>query len=336
MTYIEKVVDAFLKMHNANAQSCASYLQVSDGHLNEMMKKIVTVTGHNSALMNSQADGYVKQAFYKMFPSVMADVKAPCFASFQRFMAYIQPVPNIREHADRIKHLREKDVYKILPKREVLLSRCLTIKAPKYIVLFPHLMQKPSYQSTVVYNLLLEEPWIKEHLYRKENSYDLHMKEGCILKVEDATIQKMFGVCMALRMCLEHPEYVGQGFRGLVAHGFPPKIAARLSMYIGPQKEGHMFKTSPEGHSFAWGGHIHDSRFEACLKDEWVLPWRAMPKWKDQTKRESFNLNKTTSSDSYPHKPPEASSYITKVKEGWYTNTFVDVKKLKEKFNAQE
>ena len=340
MTYIEKVVDTFLKIHpNMNFRSCASYLQVADGRLNPMFQKLVKITARNTVQWNSQAEGVVKKEFFSMYPSVMADVRAPCYASFSRFGNCIQHLSNVQLVEQKLANIRQLDKDKILPASDVMLSRALMLNSPSYIVLFPRWMQTTTPASIQVYNLLLEEPWIKEHLYRKKNSYKLHVKEGCILKVgKDDTLQKIFGVCMALRMCMEHARGTGNSFNGLINLGFPPKIAARLSLYLGTYKGKGTFDVGPNGHSFAQGGVVTQDKYEACFKDVWEIPWDQDKSWAKSPRGTLFYLFRVTSAASYPHPPVYKNKYIVSSKPpgSWYESHHVDGNLLKKAYDESQ
>ena len=334
MSYIENLIkDAAKIAKDQKFTQCASYIMVGDPRLAKITGLICDVKGSGVGGHDFPAYTQNVKDFLNKYPNIQWHRRAPCYASFQRFGSslnysiaggYNKTVKTV------LKNLRIADKKGVLPKASGMLSRAIDVRAPHYILIYPTWMRSPTEESIQVYNLLMKESWMQNMFGEKGNTYAKHVNKCAVLKVGDHTMQQVFGAAMLLRMPLEHARFVGPAFTKLLEHGFAPKIAARLSMYLSYDPILKKFIPGPTSHSFTQPRFTTEAVWKSLLKEEWEPSWSADKKpWKVSPTNQWFELDKATTGNKELDGRSAANLWM-KERDDWaYRYTF-DIDKLKE------
>lgn len=192
--------------------------------------------------------------------------------------------------------------------------------------------------AKTVYNLMCKEKWIAPHLVGGAKNFDSHLKNGCIVKIGDMTLQKAFAIGMALRVPQEHHTRVANTYPYLIKEGFPAKIAARLCLHT--YYNGTHLVPMPGGHAFCVGLYVSKENWEAMFKDEWVLPWTQTTRWVDlaDTGDNEFDLDRITTCNGKNVRDMEKCHWkelFKEVKDGWASRRVINMEVLKGLLNAK-
>ena len=335
MSYIENLIkDAAKIPQDQKLTYCASYIMVGDPRLAKATGLICDVKGSGVGGHDFHAYTQDVMDFLNKYPNIQWHRRAHCYASFQHFGSSLncsiaggsdKPVKTV------LKNLRTADKKGILPKASGMLSRAIDVRAPHYILIYPKWMPKPTEESIKVYNLLMKEPWMQKMFGEKGNTYAKHFNKCAVLKVGDHTMQQVFGAAMLLRMPLEHAGFVGPAFTKLLEHGFAPKIAARLSMYLSYDAAREKFIPGPVAHSFTQPRFATEAVWKSLLKEEaWEPSWSAGKKpWKESPTNQLFELDKATTGNK-EFNEEDAAKIWKQERDNWVWRCTFDIDKLKE------
>lgn len=331
MSYVRKLgkkaVEARKEYHKKSNtehyRGCASFMFVE-----EPRHKPIYAAARLIRHLEHRAPSAMMGKLEQEYPHITPQIGAACYASWSYAKGH-QPIHQLS--LPQLRRMDNNNGQKVFPKSDVMLSRVVNTRAPKYIIIFKSDEHEVHGDALTVYNLLLKEKWIASVLDKGSHSYKKHQEHGLILEVGDHTLQRLFGAALALRCCGEHGQSIRNTYPALLKEGFPPHIAARLCLYLKYRDPGQ-WVPAPTGHGFCNAEIATDEVWASLLKDDWEPKWTQKIPWNNPKGHSSFQLNIATSNPD-----PMAGmneEWFKRLGGGFGAYRGFDMQKLKDLYNA--
>ena len=355
MLLVEKLASKVAKQ--LRSRSCAVYLAVYDARTHKNIKALRDANILHSRGFVDVPDALVPLA--KENYHVQFRLSEACFASFPSLGGIQKPLmagtcttATVQTIEAAAKKLRYK-----LPGRRKEFNLILEQKKPKYMVYFVtnqfinavfqqvsrHHDGRVNFDKTInnwpnfiefeeAYNHLLKLPYMSSVLVGPKN-LRWHMENGAVMKTSDMTIQQAFVTGMTLRYPLEHAGIYTGVYKHLKEYGFKPEISAVLALMF-TRTELDMHRATGccgMGHDFVNTAYATDEMWEAILKGGYSPKWTQEPTVGWTTLFYGFNAithNEGVSEER------ASKNYHTKIGDGWGARVYINLKKLKEFYDA--
>lgn len=355
MLLVEKLASKVAK--HLRSRSCAVYLAVYDARTHKNLKVL-----RDANILYTRGFADVPGALATLAKEnyhVQFRLSEPCFASFPSLGHSQKPLMYSTGATATIESIeaRTKALNYKLPGRRKEFNLIFEQKKPKYMVylvtnqfirsvhtlIARHRDGRVNFNKTIqnwpeftefeeAYNHLLKLPYMGSVLVGPKN-LRWHMENGAVMKTFDMTIQQAFVTGMTLRYPLEHAVNYVDVYKDLKEYGFKPEISAVLALMMSSTELAMHRATGccGMGHDFVNVAYATDEMWEAILKGGYTPKWTQEPTIGWTTRFNGFNAI-THNAEVNEHRA--SKKYHIKVGEGWGARTYIDLKKLKEFYDA--
>lgn len=355
MLLVEKLASKVAK--KLRSRSCAVYLAVYDARTHKNLKALRDANILYSRGLADVPDALVPLA--KENYHVQFRLSEACFASFPNLGGVQKPL--MADHGSTATmasiEARAKELNYKLPGRRKEFNLILEQKKPKYMVYFVtnqfirtvfqqvsrHRDGRVNFGKTLnnwpdfiefeeAYNHLLKLPYMSSVMVGPKN-LRWHMENGAVMKTSDMTIQQAFVTGMTLRYPLEHAQTYVSVYKHLKQYGFKSEISAVLALMLSSTELVLHRATGCQGmgHDFVNTAYATDEMWEAILKGGYTPKWTQEPTVGWTTR--FFGFNAITYNEAVAE-GRASQKYHTKIGDGWGARVYIDLKKLKEFYDA--